>query len=382
MAQRKPYRTSQRQGSGGLLGGALESWGRGVRDRTMGLLSDPGGTIGGLLAQEYGFENPSQMTVENGRMALPPGMPVGMGAIAGTFGGKLAKTADLDMLDIAKQAEQGGMTQERIFDATGWFKGADGQWRFEMDDSAATVADPVASGELLKWPMTAQGMNAADLYKNQHLYDAYPQLADTPVGGGLSRNPYEHALSGQGHGSYNPFGIDLTTYPGRVGSTMSHELQHGVQGLEGFASGGSPEVMREIGLKQAVQADKNAKRLESLRPLLRYLNSKGVDDISGLKGEVLDRARNIYGDDAIIDLDAMLNGTYTENGLNSAISAQRAKSDWAGSAMDALDRYKRLAGEVEARNTQARLPLTPDDRRMLPPWLTQDTPFDEQIVKR
>mgnify|MGYP001031748360 CR=1 FL=1 len=43
--------------------------------------------------------------------------------------------------------------------------------------------------------------------------------------------------------------------------------------------------------------------------------------------------------------------------------------------------YRRAAGEVEARNVQARMNMSAAERRATPPWLTQDVPDDRQIVR-
>jgi hypothetical protein len=44
--------------------------------------------------------------------------------------------------------------------------------------------------------------------------------------------------------------------------------------------------------------------------------------------------------------------------------------------------YQRIPGEVEARNVQARMNMTPEERRKLAPWLTQDVPDEMQIIPR
>ena len=46
-----------------------------------------------------------------------------------------------------------------------------------------------------------------------------------------------------------------------------------------------------------------------------------------------------------------------------------------------VDTYRRLAGEVEARNVQARQHMTPQERRGLAPWWTEDVPREDQIVR-
>jgi hypothetical protein len=68
---------------------------------------------------------------------------------------------------------------------------------------------------------------------------------------------------------------------------------------------------------------------------------------------------------------------FTPEEINREVDFLRQKiSDPSG-----YEKYKRLAGEVEARNVQSRLNLSPDDRRMLPPWKTEDVPLDQQIVR-
>jgi hypothetical protein len=43
--------------------------------------------------------------------------------------------------------------------------------------------------------------------------------------------------------------------------------------------------------------------------------------------------------------------------------------------------YNRLAGEVEARNVQARMNFSPEQRMNIPPWLTMDVPLEQQILR-
>lgn len=56
-----------------------------------------------------------------------------------------------------------------------------------------------------------------------------------------------------------------------------------------------------------------------------------------------------------------------------AIGANSVDAGW--------DAYKRMAGEVEARNVQRRLGMTPEQRRVQPPWATEDIPRDQQIIQ-
>ena len=50
--------------------------------------------------------------------------------------GRNAATANLEALERAEQMETDGGSVGEIYRETGWFRGADGQWRFEIDDSS------------------------------------------------------------------------------------------------------------------------------------------------------------------------------------------------------------------------------------------------------
>lgn len=56
-------------------------------------------------------------------------------AIKYSYGGETAETANIKTLEEAKQLEKTGEDSETIRRQTGWFKGMDGKWRFEIDDS-------------------------------------------------------------------------------------------------------------------------------------------------------------------------------------------------------------------------------------------------------
>jgi len=48
-------------------------------------------------------------------------------------------------------------------------------------------------------------------------------------------------------------------------------------------------------------------------------------------------------------------------------------------SMDAYERYRRFGGEAEARAVQARLRMTPEERRRRPPWLDYDVPLRDLV---
>lgn len=60
--------------------------------------------------------------------------------------GTRAITADKQLLEQAKNMEAEGAGREEIYKATGWHKGVDGMWRFEIPDNLDNVA-PVIKGQ-------------------------------------------------------------------------------------------------------------------------------------------------------------------------------------------------------------------------------------------
>lgn len=91
--------------------------------------------------------------------------------------GENAKTAALDKLEQAK-AMAGDKTPEDIYKATGWFKGQDGKWRFEIPDNLEAISlDKLLNDKRAK---------LGEIYDNPQLFEAYPDLKDgiTPADAG------------------------------------------------------------------------------------------------------------------------------------------------------------------------------------------------------
>lgn len=247
------------------------------------------------------------------------------------FAGPLAKTADHEALARAQSLASSGAPREQIWNDTGWYRGPDDNWRFEIDDSAASVAgNGNHYGKL------------DDVLEHDAIYAAYPQLRDVQAeshGAMRASGQYQRAREvPMGWG-----GKDGTrTDPARVmingpnvgsrRSTALHEAQHAVQDIEGFARGGTPSsfwdadqmvVLRDM--KDRLARTPAGPEREALRQEFRALQKKIAD---------------------------------------------------AGTAS-----YRRLAGEVESRNVQKRRNLTASQRRKRPPWASQDVDDGEQIVR-
>ncbi len=311
-----------------------------------GLLDDAADYGRNVIAGKYAMQGINNMNslmdravAGDTQAALELGMQFTPGAI-GTVAGKMAKTADLKKLFQAEAMEKAGNNADDVFKATGWWKGPDQQWRFEIDDSLSRFGDRRGSIDTL---VAGQQINplsqpkAGYAIRHEELKAAYPDTMD--IGLDLT------AKKGGGHYSPKRFPEPEQIALGdRNKSTMLHELQHAIQEREGFARGGSSSggVIFKGGERDAlIQAefDRLASIYRNPNPMNPYASA--MKDISD--SEMWQRAAKAVDDD--------------------------------------LWRYKHLAGEVEARTVQKRMNLTPEERMARPFWLDYDVPVEQQIIR-
>jgi hypothetical protein len=260
--------------------------------------------------------NDFAMTVGAGGSLVPkPGNSLGM------FGGKLAKTANLEKLAKAEQFEKAGVDPDTIWKSTGWGRGVDGHWRFEIDDTGAKLTQ--AAKDYLKnaGPEDNQSFTAESGFMHPKLYEAYPQLRNLKV----QPETQEGVLGSSHNGMVKLQG--KTNFPMKMDSTMLHELQHEVQNIEGFAKGNSyaePEYAIVKALDHAIQQAPT------------FEEKKKINDL-----------------------------------LVRAAMATRARKNLL---------YKNSAGEVEARTVQNRMYMNKLRRAIRSPWADEDVPRQSQLV--
>lgn len=220
------------------------------------------------------------------------GAPAAATGAAGVFGGRLAKTADLAALKTAEEMHAAGADRSAIWDKTGWFKGGDDKWRFEIPDYQSQMNQTWHDKGV---PNFKESTIAGQLW-HKPLYDAYPDLRNARAvteKGRVTSGSYNEATPGiGGEETINMVGANAPA----VRSVALHEVQHAIQNREGFAQGSNPTM-------------------------------------------------------------------------------------FSGDKAQAVDQYHRTAGEVEARNVQMRKDIPPDMLRGKPPWLTEDVPAADQIVR-
>jgi hypothetical protein len=352
-----------------------------------------------------------------------------------SFAGAHAATADTHALVTAQDRLDAGEDPETVRQETGWHRGPDGRMRFEISDNEAKV-DMALLANLHRGGFAERGIEHVSYRQEQDgtysltLAPKSPQkTSDFVIMRGIPENLLpsllpQSALDAieQNHGEedmigpnlddarrvrapfqfrgFNALPLDLVmdhpklfaAYPALreimvqvdpklgsgasfavtdyvdgtvrnvisignplakdVDSALLHEIQHGIQNIEGFATGDSPERLAKT--MPDVQAINDAKLLAGFME----------------RGESAFDARQRFT--RYMGRDPNPQGVY--------LAERNEPNEIARMASTPLDAYKRNAGEVEARNTQARQKLTADQRRATSPSQTADVADSDVIV--
>ena len=259
-------------------------------------------------------------------------------SLAGERGAAAADKAEertfrMDNLSVARKMEEEKKDAKAIKMATGWERGADGKWRYEMPDAKIKDTMDVGGGHIVKRyedDMLWNGGKLSKVIDVPELFKAYPQLKDVRIETDAIMNDMPS------NGEYNSKTNTITIHADELkymNSILNHEIQHAIQDIEGFAKGGSPRLVRgEV-----------KKKLNEVTKQIRQLRAEGKEDEAKA---LVEKNRGLYN-------------AYQKN--------------------DDYNSYVSLAGEVEARNVSARLNMTPEERRKTLAESTEDVARKDQI---
>ena len=400
------------------------------------------------------------------------------------FLGTGARNAPHDMLGMAKTMESRGVSRDEIWQKTGWGRGTDGFWRFEMDDRDMAYPKPEYIRKRRKPGGKNRGLYASyrdddgtlmakrplgfdfdgkplgwnfrpgrisSLTGGDELIDAYPalnevRLTDTAVpepalisgsagGGSFSgvgsgflypeegdidwrtsieprwsdtihqnvwaepRAPGENVFHrppelevGEIYAAPGPdiggADIMLNSALDQYQSTALHEMQHAIQTLEGwadgspsgsgkklanFASGFEGRLLMDGGYSSR-DVDPLIDEYDKLGKRWHELDEQIGGDFENAPEELVEAYKKV--DEEI----EFLNLRYPYVAQASNARAYGQYDVRRGEGVSDYQAYKNVAGEVEARNVEARRNMTPQERRDNPPWKTADTPARDQVT--
>lgn len=308
-----------------------------------------------------------------------------------SYAGRDAGNADLEALHEAERYEMQNVDAETIRQKTGWFRGADGKWRWEIDDSDTEtdtkwgflrnpdakrynelfekaylydIATAEDLNELRILDKNLKGVRKSPLYldeivRHDKLFEAYPALRDVKVRFEVN--------TGNKEGSYHPeenefvLRTGLKLEPEKLKNTLFHEIQHAIQEREGFARGANPGYWDEM-IQSGYSRRKNDGRIERARKEYHRIFDSAPEEFKD-KVRRINRAR-LDGDYDAAEtvVDELYDSEYADLWSQLDMAEFEWRSD-RGEELNAYELYHNTAGEIEARDAAARRGLTAEERR-------------------
>ena len=303
-------------------------------------------------------------------------------------------TTRIDNLKVAREMEEAKKDAKAIKMATGWERGADGKWRYEIGD--AKIVDEKDFGRGYKEKRDESDMlwtegKLGDVVDAPDLLKAYPELKDVRI-------VCDELTDDQpSNGSYNPKTKTITIHATELkylNSLLNHEIQHAIQEIEGFAQGGSTKLPSLKETPEYKAWEEQVARLREESSEEKELNET-IAEYSKEYNELFDRIETFENSSAATgegSADLLNRQKKVLNELEGTINELFYKLEAAGlkrgdkvqAALDSLEGvlwnlYKRLAGEVESRNVEKRMGMTPEERRASLASKTEDVAREDQI---
>lgn len=233
----------------------------------------------------------------------------------------------------AIKIEKEGKTPQEIRLLTGWERGRDKKWRYEIFDGEADFIQPLQDLQTFKM------YKLKDVLDFPELYELYPDAANMEFQSNPNLNAYglyqeNNARIILNANSFSPDSKEAI-------STLLHEVQHAIQAVEGFGRGINPRDA-----KDRLGEDFLYTKYTKLNPFRKF--------------------REILG----------LPFTSTET-LNKAMEDLKRVADKSD-----FEVYRRAAGEVESRNVEARRTMTEAERLKTLLSETEDIAREDQYIVR
>lgn len=307
--------------------------------------------------------------------------------------------------------------------ATGWERGADGKWRYEVPDFEVDPkglarkdrlwanlpwgkdfdnlngrlldGEELSEEELARYDELSERAEAMrssyrseevryldDYVKDPRLFEAYPELRQMRV------ELYKDGSSRTGATFYEAQNLirvnEAALETEDLRSLIAHEVQHAIQASEGFARGGNESTYKkhlntlkekrdawsmvdEFKEKQKELGDE-ARQIDVYNALVDEYHSLGMTFGDGFvpSREAFDKGFNLWA------------RGYDNEGYEDAYNEYQSLTEKYGLG-ESRNRYKELSGEVEARNVQRRLSMTPEERRRTLAEETEDVAREDQL---
>lgn len=277
----------------------------------------------------------------------------------------------------ALKMEKTGISPKEIWNKLNVFRNPiDNQWRREITDETAKlkggekVEDAVMNQmRKLGKDKTAEPVTMGDIFHHPDLYEAYPHLKDIEV----RFTPKDSKLSGrmalpeEGKGWFE---LNPNLSADKAKETILHELQHNIQENENWAVGGSSQDFHHQDAATKARDILNwRKEVESTAQRMGLSPSNNSDWYRIAHDKLIQD----YYDQGVADWlpheEARFQASWPaySNGTDSRSQAEQLVKmyglDKKTTPYNADQMYRRLGGEIEARQVGTRRSLNAEDRK-------------------
>ena len=290
----------------------------------------------------------------------------------------------LDNLAVVREMEGAGKDAKAIKMATGWERGADGKWRYEIPDSKLSdMTDVDGKGTMVKRheeDMLWTSGKLGDVVDAPELFKAYPELKNVRLETDTMMNDLPS------NGEFSPSTNTITIHSDNLkylNSILNHEIQHAIQHIEGFARGGNPEY-----LQWRIEAAKKEWRAHAWADALRDKAEEIGEHYNQVEVEkaLIDEYKEMGmdNDEWMPDKETRIKGFnyfargYADRSFDDDIRAFRLNES-TRSDYNPYVEYTKLGGEAEARNVQARMGMNDEERRASLAAETEDVAREDYI---
>ena len=335
--------------------------------------------------------------------------------------------------------------REKIWKETGWYQGVDGLWRGEIADSKFTkealegfnfTAKPIGPHQL---KIARKGLNKifneqkaeirgfpgrtdVSTFTDQEVRSIYSTsigpLKEVIKGDLLKKYPSLENINvilqqprskDYGYmGNINPVTWDITiivpeisqipsipNFMEQAEATLNHELQHLIQMVEGLEGGASTEHFKSQdngnvkidipGTQSRFSANDirgNMIVVESLREKVKGLTEKGKKMFMDRVFETVEE-KSRENDPDFPPIDDKTKDLWVQLSNLSDKQMESLQNKLRNQFLGAKQYYERVVGEIEARNVEARMKMTPAERKKYSPFSTQEfgKDLENQLVE-
>ena len=302
----------------------------GLPTEVNGLLYGAGTIVPEIVASMLGI---GAMARAFNSASIAPHLKPGFKYEGGVVAGRKAKKLNPDAVALAESMKAGGSSAAEIREATKalgtpiWFD-TDGSLRWEIDDSGMIVN------------RDADGTAFSDRVSHPELFDNYPEAKDIRMNddwGMGTTGSYDEAMNVISFNSQQPR-FDLK-------KLLAHEVNHGVQGIEGFARGGSPSEFKAYPQSFISEFQTNQ--------MPRLVELEGKANPTNLERHELRKLSRVR-----------------DNMVEYAEKSQ-------GGRLSPFDMYQRKLGEADSRAVEDRIGMTKQQRDEVEFNESHDVPAEE-----